>query len=168
VWGLFGIARSVCLSVHLSVPWRSCLGYRHAGCLQLSHCRPPEMCGLSTRPQTDVDLPRFLPPSNCHLPGTIPCSAVCLSVCVSQVSRCILAQWPLRYIRSYECSGRGRFVLETGSNAAQGAASYVLHTRPLLDSALYDKIDAVVSEQASLHEVSQPRYLLTCIRVLGT
>jgi len=47
-------------SVCLSVPWRSCLGYGHAGCLQLSHRRPPEMCGLQTRPQTDVDPPRFL------------------------------------------------------------------------------------------------------------
>jgi len=57
--GHFGIARSV----RLSIPWRSCLGCRHAGCLQLSHCQPsPEMCGLRTRPQTDVglDLPRFL------------------------------------------------------------------------------------------------------------
>ena len=49
-------------SVIVSVPWRSCLGYRHAGCLQLSQCRPPEMCGLWTRPRTDVDPPRFLPP----------------------------------------------------------------------------------------------------------
>ena len=39
-------------------PWRSCLGYRHAGCLQLSHRQPPEMCGLKTRPPTDVDPPR--------------------------------------------------------------------------------------------------------------
>ena len=74
----FGIARSV----RLSVPWRSCLGYRHAGCLQLSHRRPPDMCGLRTRPRTDADPPRFLPPSNCHrrgdayrlaAPGAIPC-----------------------------------------------------------------------------------------------
>ena len=56
--GHFGIARSVCLSV----TWRSCLGYRHAGCLQLSHRRPPEMGGLRTRPRTDVDPPRFLGP----------------------------------------------------------------------------------------------------------
>ena len=58
----FEIARSVGLSVCLSVcPRRSCLGYRHAGCLQLSHRRPPpEMCELRTRPRTDVDLPRFL------------------------------------------------------------------------------------------------------------
>ena len=54
--GHFGIARSV----PLSVPWCSCLGYRHAGCLQLSHRRPPEMCGLRTRPQTDADPPRPL------------------------------------------------------------------------------------------------------------
>jgi len=54
--GHFGIARSV----RLSVPWRICLGYRHAGCLQLSHRRPPQMCGLRTRPRTDVDPPRFL------------------------------------------------------------------------------------------------------------
>ena len=60
--GHFGIARSV----RLSVPWRGCLGFRHAGCLQLSHRRPPEMCRLRTRPRTDVDPPRFLPPSNCH------------------------------------------------------------------------------------------------------
>ena len=68
-------------SVRLSVPWRSCLGYRHAGCLQLSHRRPPEMCGLRTRPRTDVDPPQFLPLSNCHRrggissrrPGAIPC-----------------------------------------------------------------------------------------------
>ena len=44
----------VCLSLCPS------LGCRHAGCLQLSHRRPPEMCGLRTRPRTDVDPPRFL------------------------------------------------------------------------------------------------------------
>ena len=47
-------------AIRLSVPWRSCLCYRQAGCLQLSHRRPPEMCGLLTRPRTDVDPPRFL------------------------------------------------------------------------------------------------------------
>ena len=61
----------------------SCLGYRHAGCLQLSHRRPPEMCGPRTRPRTDVDSPRFLlQQSNCHrrgtyhlaTPGTTTCS----------------------------------------------------------------------------------------------
>ena len=40
--------------------------YRHAGCLQLSHRRPSKMCGLRNRPRTDVNPPRFWPPSNCH------------------------------------------------------------------------------------------------------
>ena len=53
-------------AICLSVPWHGCLGYRHTGCLQLSHRRPPEMCGLQTHPWTDGDPPRFLPPSNCH------------------------------------------------------------------------------------------------------
>ena len=56
-------------SVRMSVPWRSCLGYGHAGCPQRCHRRPPAMCGLRTRPRTDVDPPRFLPPSNCHRRG---------------------------------------------------------------------------------------------------
>jgi len=52
------IRRSVCLSHGATAR----LGYRHAGCLQLSHHRPPEMCGLRTRPRTDVDPPRFVHP----------------------------------------------------------------------------------------------------------
>ena len=56
-------------AIRQSVPWRSCLGYGHAGCLQLSYHQPPEMCGLRTQPRTDVDPPRFLPPSNCHRRG---------------------------------------------------------------------------------------------------
>ena len=85
--GHFGIVRSV----RLSVPWRSCLGYRHAGCLQLSHRRPQAMCGLRTRPRTDVDPPRFLPPSNCRqrgayclaTPGAIPSKITVYSLCPS-------------------------------------------------------------------------------------
>jgi len=68
---------SVCLSVCLPVPRRSCrrraaaLGYRHAGCLQLSPCRPPEMCGLWTRRRTNVDPPRVELPSSRHPRGDI-------------------------------------------------------------------------------------------------
>ena len=36
------------------------IGYRHAGCPQLSHRQPPEMWGLRTHPRTGVDPPRFL------------------------------------------------------------------------------------------------------------
>ena len=99
----FGIARSV----RLSVPRRSCLGYMHAGCLQLSHRRPPETCGLRTRPRTDVDPPRFLiggetihaavelPSAGAYrfaAPGAMPCQrrkSTCLgrSCAVSEISQ---------------------------------------------------------------------------------
>jgi len=80
----------------------------------------------------------------------------------------VLAQWPLRYIRSYECSGRGRFALETGGNASHGAACYVLLMRPGHDSMLYDRIDGLVNELASLHGVSYftlSSLLSTCIYI---
>ena len=78
----------------MSFPWRSCLGYRHAGCLQLSDRRPREMCGLRTRPLTDIDPPRFLDRTvigvgayRLAAPGSIPCcdrssSFVCIFVCI--------------------------------------------------------------------------------------
>ena len=54
---------SVCPSVGYSTlaSWRSCPGYRQAGCLQAG--RPPEMCELRTRPRTDVDPPQVELPS---------------------------------------------------------------------------------------------------------
>jgi len=73
---------------------------------------------------------------------------------VGQISRCVLAQWPLRCVRSYECTGRGRFALETGNHAAHGAGIYVVHTRAGQDSILYDRIDTLVNELASLQGVS--------------
>jgi len=63
--------RSVCPSVCLSVC--PSMIYRNAGCVeQLPRLyvrwlpaagRPPEMCGLRTRPRTDVDPPRVELPS---------------------------------------------------------------------------------------------------------
>ena len=47
-------------AIRLSVCPMAQLGSRHAGCLQLCHRRPPEMCGLRTSPRTDVDPPRLL------------------------------------------------------------------------------------------------------------
>jgi len=50
--------------VHLSVPWHSCLGYRHAGCLQLSHHRSPEMWTLD--PSVDMDHLTWIQHCFCH------------------------------------------------------------------------------------------------------
>jgi len=68
------------------VLWRSCLSYRHVGCLRLSRRRPPEMCGLRTRPRTDVDPPRFLDLTAVggifsRRPRAIPCYLCCCSCC---------------------------------------------------------------------------------------
>jgi len=70
LWGHFGIARSV----RVSVPWHSCLGYigTLAACsLATAGHHSPEMCGVRSRPRTDVDPPRFLPQSNCRRRGHI-------------------------------------------------------------------------------------------------
>jgi len=58
-------------SVRLSVPGLSCLrcaaalGYRHAGSNSLTNTGPAsrDVCGLRTRPRTDVDPPRVELPS---------------------------------------------------------------------------------------------------------
>jgi len=109
--GHFGITRSV----RLSVPRRSSLGYRHAGCLQLSHRRPSEMCGQRTRPRTDVDPSRFLSPSialfliDYSVPSRVAeycnecvCLPVRLSACISQESH---AQTPSDFL---QILGQGR------------------------------------------------------------
>jgi len=66
------IRPSVCPSQGTAAP-----GYRHSCCLQLGYRRPPEMCGLWTRPRMDIDPPRVKQPSaggimSC-LPGAIAC-----------------------------------------------------------------------------------------------
>ena len=103
----------------LSVPWRSCLGSRHAGCLQLSHRLLPEMCGLPTRPRTDLDPPRFLPQSNCHWSWSILIKSnqitlylyrlaaagaiFCWPQGFSIVWLCLLATKYPKYPKSYKC-----------------------------------------------------------------
>lgn len=67
-----------------------------------------------------------------------------------QLCKSVLAQWPLRCIRWYECTGRGRFTIETGSHSSTGAGRYVFKTRVGQDSAIYDRIDTLVNEQTRL------------------
>ena len=74
--------------------------------------------------------------------------------CDLQLSKSVLAQWPLRCIRWYECTGRGRFTIETGNHSSTGAGRYVFKTRVGQDSAIYDRIDSLVNEQTRLQGVS--------------
>ena len=98
--GHFGIARSVRLSVRPSVcpmaqlpRLNNIINVRY---LQLSHRRPPLMCGLRIRPRTDVDPPRFLPPSNCHRRG-----AYRLCVWVKSESNGSVAAWATTVAESH-------------------------------------------------------------------
>ena len=131
------------LSIDIEIPQtsfdRHILGYRQAGCLQLSHRLLPEMCGLRTRPRTDVDPPRRLPPSNCHRRGAyrlaasraIPCWLLCriaalraqcwtrpiaTDVARSAISvsntRCVVQKRPYR---SWACLQGGRLALARGT-----------------------------------------------------
>jgi len=69
------------LSVRLSVPWRSCLGYRHAGCLQLSRRRSTEMCGRrSAAIVATVELSSAAGAYRLTAPGAIPC--LCTTSCM--------------------------------------------------------------------------------------
>ena len=61
--GHFATARSV----RLSVPWRSCLGYRHAGCLQLSH--RPTRDVRTADPSADGRRSAAVYGSNCYRRG---------------------------------------------------------------------------------------------------
>jgi len=98
VWG--GIKRyrdpSVCLSHGAAA-----LGYRHAGCLQLCHRQPPEMCGLRTRPLTDVDLLRVKLLSVGTISSRCPRGdnlSVLLSECGENMQRYVLRRELLLYV----------------------------------------------------------------------
>ena len=89
-------------------------------------------------------------------------NAVCVS-CAVQLSKCILAQWPLRCIRTYESNGKGRFSLETGNHAPTGCGTFVFNTRSGQDNFLYDRIDSVINEMTALQEVCTSKYHLYII-----
>jgi len=57
-------------------------------------------------------------------------------------------------------------MLETGSHAAHGAGTYVLQTRAGQDSILYDRLDNMINELASLHGVSEPHSFIPVIIIL--
>jgi len=85
------------------------------------------MCGLRTRPRTDVDPPRFLPPSNCHrrgayrlaAPGVIPCFGTLLGLVAH------LWPWrgpPLVVLRYVITSGFTDDVIFAHSGPSRGAS----------------------------------------------
>ncbi|WAR30509.1 hypothetical protein MAR_033051 [Mya arenaria] len=64
--------------------------------------------------------------------------------CFLHSNRSVLAQWPLKSVRSYESSERGQLSLEAGRVAPMGDGVYVFHTEHGVDNTLYDLIDRYV------------------------
>ena len=77
------------------------------------------LCGLRTRPRTDVDPPRIFPPSNCHrrgayrlaVPGEIPCfthilSASCMGGNSDDVFASIVGYTIVKYLNQRAASFR--------------------------------------------------------------
>lgn len=70
-----------------------------------------------------------------------------------QLSKCVLAQWPLNTIKVYESTDRGQFRLETGKHAPTGQGVFVFNTRHGQGNVIYDQLDKFVMEQAGLKQV---------------
>ncbi|KAK3580173.1 hypothetical protein CHS0354_001306 [Potamilus streckersoni] len=69
--------------------------------------------------------------------------------------RSVLAQWPLKSIRSYESSGQGSLVLDIGRVAPMGDGQYIFHVDSGHDDKIYDLIDRYVMD--SLEKVQPNR-----------
>ena len=70
-----------------------------------------------------------------------------------QTSKCVVAQWPLSCIKSYESSGQNQFAFDTGPSAPMGVGVYMFRTRLGLDNLLYDVLDRYVMEATALTKV---------------
>ncbi|XP_078606198.1 uncharacterized protein LOC144878920 isoform X2 [Branchiostoma floridae x Branchiostoma japonicum] len=67
-----------------------------------------------------------------------------------EVSRCVLAQWPLKSLRNYGAEDDGRFSFEAGRQAPMGQGVYVFHTHPGQETSIDNQVDAFVQEQAKM------------------
>ena len=76
-----------------------------------------------------------------------------------QLSKCVLAMWPLKSIKSYESSGRGQITIDTGRSSPAGEGAFTFKTRVGQDDMIYNAIDNFVNEQVEKRRVS---ILLEC------
>ncbi|XP_019640773.1 PREDICTED: uncharacterized protein LOC109482491 [Branchiostoma belcheri] len=67
-----------------------------------------------------------------------------------EVSRCVLAQWPLKSLRSYGAEEAGRFSFEAGRQAPMGQGVYVFNTHPGQETAIDAQVDMFVQQQAKV------------------
>ena len=71
-----------------------------------------------------------------------------------QSNRAVLAQWPLKSIRSYESSEQGQLSIEAGRVAPMGDGLYIYRTEPGDDNLIYDLIDRYVLDALEQVQVS--------------
>ncbi|ELU05729.1 hypothetical protein CAPTEDRAFT_223548 [Capitella teleta] len=74
-----------------------------------------------------------------------------------QLSKCVLAQWPLNCIKSYETTGKGQFAFEAGNGSLCGKGSYIFNTRRGQENILFDTLDRHVNELAGLQQIVTAR-----------
>ena len=72
-----------------------------------------------------------------------------------QLSKCVLAWWPIKTIKWYESLSRQQFNLEAGPRAPMGEGVYVFKTRGDQDNQIFDQLDTFVMEAAGLCQVSR-------------
>ncbi|ESO06396.1 hypothetical protein HELRODRAFT_160566 [Helobdella robusta] len=67
-----------------------------------------------------------------------------------QVSKSIIAQWPVRCIKSFECTGQGRLVITVGHLSSTGAGRFTFRTRIKQDAIIYETLDTLIDELARI------------------
>ena len=86
---------AICLSVCLSIP---AIDAQLSWAIGTQTACSLAMCGLRTRPRTDVDPPRVeLPSAGAYrlaAPGAITCSTVCFFCMYNKATRCIAGSAP--------------------------------------------------------------------------
>ncbi|XP_066293749.1 uncharacterized protein [Branchiostoma lanceolatum] len=67
-----------------------------------------------------------------------------------EVSRCVLAQWPLKSLRSYGAEDDGKFSFEAGRQAPMGQGVYMFITHPGQEISIDTQVDMFVQKQAKM------------------
>ncbi|CAH1272152.1 DOK4 [Branchiostoma lanceolatum] len=67
-----------------------------------------------------------------------------------EVSRCVLAQWPLKSLRSYGAEDDGKFSFEAGRQAPMGQGVYMFNTHPGQETSIDTQVDMFVQKQAKM------------------
>ncbi|XP_002731789.1 uncharacterized protein LOC100374214 [Saccoglossus kowalevskii] len=75
-----------------------------------------------------------------------------------QNSRCLVGQWPLKCVRSFESSDDGRFNFEAGRSSPMGEGDYQFLTLPSEDNFMFDLLDQFTAQSnKNLKSITESR-----------